>query len=255
MGLKVPGGEMAPGAPDGRVFDPWRKDGRRRVGWAALVSAVTHAALGVLFAGVAIRTPMWAPPIRVFLLYDPAPPPSLASASPPARSDAGAEPVVRARSLARAAKRDHKMRRRRQLPPQPAHHAAPAAVAPVRAKRITGAHPGSAPGGVAGGTAGGTGHAVMLASRPSRLPIPISKVIPRYPAAARFHGIEGRVMLQAIVGADGRVEPGITVVHSVPLLDSAAIAALRQWRFRPARGPDGLPIRVTLQIPVRFVLQ
>jgi len=41
----------------------------------------------------------------------------------------------------------------------------------------------------------------------------------------------------------------------VPLLDAAAITAVRQWRFQPARDEEGHPLRVTFRVPVRFVLR
>ncbi len=63
------------------------------------------------------------------------------------------------------------------------------------------------------------------------------------------------MVLQAVVTSDGRIEPDVKVVRSIPLLDNAAIAALRQWRFRPAHDRTGTPMRVSLRVPVRFVLR
>ena len=45
------------------------------------------------------------------------------------------------------------------------------------------------------------------------------------------------------------------MTRSIALLDAAAVAAVRQWRFRPARSADGTPVRVRMEIPVRFVLR
>jgi protein TonB len=67
--------------------------------------------------------------------------------------------------------------------------------------------------------------------------------------------VEGQVMLEVVLDTTGEVEDGARVVESIPLLDDAAIAAVRQWRFRPARDRDGRPVRVLMEIPVRFVLQ
>jgi outer membrane biosynthesis protein TonB len=39
------------------------------------------------------------------------------------------------------------------------------------------------------------------------------------------------------------------------LLDDAAAQALRRWRFRPARDHTNQPVRVILEVPVRFVLR
>lgn len=59
---------------------------------------------------------------------------------------------------------------------------------------------------------------------------------PRYPPAARRNGHEGRVMLKVLVnpaGAPARVE--IDQSSGSPLLDGAALDAVRGWRFVPAR--------------------
>jgi protein TonB len=68
--------------------------------------------------------------------------------------------------------------------------------------------------------------------------------------------VEGVVLIEAIVGTDGRIEPGsVKVRESVALLDTAAADAVGRWRFRPGRDRLGAPVRVILEIPVRFVLR
>jgi protein TonB len=55
-----------------------------------------------------------------------------------------------------------------------------------------------------------------------------------YTAAARSEGIEGKLKLKIVVGADGSVL-SVEILASVsPELDAAAVAAVKQWRFRPA---------------------
>jgi protein TonB len=55
-----------------------------------------------------------------------------------------------------------------------------------------------------------------------------------YTQDARANGIEGRLILKIVVGADGSVEK-VDVVSSVdPSLDAAAIAAVKTWTFKPA---------------------
>lgn len=79
---------------------------------------------------------------------------------------------------------------------------------------------------------------------------------PEYPRVAKRRGIEGTVVLRLVLGRDGRVETDRTqVLRSIPELDEAAIRAVRNWRFSPARDADGKAIRVALQLPVRFTLQ
>lgn len=78
---------------------------------------------------------------------------------------------------------------------------------------------------------------------------------PEYPSRARRSNIEGRVVVRAIVGRDGRVEPqSVSVLRSVPALDEAAMDAVRAWRFSPALDGNDRPIRVIVKIPVRFAL-
>jgi len=56
--------------------------------------------------------------------------------------------------------------------------------------------------------------------------------------------------------SDGRIEPEHTrVVRSVPALDAAALSAVGQWRFTPALGHQGRPVRVIVEIPVNFSLK
>jgi TonB family protein len=76
------------------------------------------------------------------------------------------------------------------------------------------------------------------------LPEAIEKVQPR------FSGIEGTVLVQVRVGRDGLVKDA-KVVKSIPGLDEAALAAVRQWRFKPASSTAG-PVEVSVAVPIRF---
>jgi len=65
-------------------------------------------------------------------------------------------------------------------------------------------------------------------------PDPVFKTEIEYTAAARADGIEGKLKLRVVVGADGEVVR-VDVLSSVsPELDAAAVAAVKHWRFRPA---------------------
>jgi protein TonB len=86
-------------------------------------------------------------------------------------------------------------------------------------------------------------------------PVPISRVLPDYPSAARARGLEGEVVLRAIVDRQGAVEQQIVVIESVPSLDQAAIEALRRWRFEPGRDAYNRPVRVVIEVPLRFRLR
>ena len=120
------------------------------------------------------------------------------------------------------------------------------------------------PGGAVGGTPGGVVGAVLekaVIEAPLRLdqvahsPVVVSRVEPEYPEVARQRSIEGRVLLEAIVDRKGRIETEIKIIKSVALLDKAAIEALRQWRFTPGRDANGQPVRVIIEVPIRFVLE
>ena len=58
------------------------------------------------------------------------------------------------------------------------------------------------------------------------------------------------MIVQALVLEDGSVGD-VRVVRSVPMLDEAAVVAVRQWRFKPAKS-KGLPVAVWVAIPVKF---
>jgi periplasmic protein TonB len=55
---------------------------------------------------------------------------------------------------------------------------------------------------------------------------------PTYPTVARLAKIHGDVIVEAEVAPDGQVE-SVKVLKSVKLLDDAAMAAVKQWRYSP----------------------
>jgi len=244
-------------------FHAWSR-ARRPLGVAGAVSFLTHALIAVLVMGILVRVPVTQPPIRVSLYEPPPPPPegtanAAATISAPVRiPDAEPHPVVRKPDPSKhlALTRPHRLPPRqeppRPIPAEPVLEAMPApAVGAGQADGVAGGEPG----GLVGGTVGGHGKTLLSADQAAHLPIPISEIKPEYPPIARLRGIEGQVVLEAIIARDGHIEPAITVIQSVPLLDRAAIDAVRQWRFRPALDRDGEPLRVTLRVPVRFVLR
>jgi periplasmic protein TonB len=86
-------------------------------------------------------------------------------------------------------------------------------------------------------------------------PVLLFRVIPGYPESARRLGVEGQVVLRFVVDQSGRVERDIEVIASLPMLDQAAIDAVRQWRFSPGRDREGNPVRVLVSIPIQFSLR
>ena len=84
------------------------------------------------------------------------------------------------------------------------------------------------------------------------LPEAVTKVQPIYPDLAREAGVDGTVMVQALVGKDGRVKD-TKVVKSIPMLDQAATTAVKGWVFKPALS-NNKPVAVWVAVPVRFSL-
>jgi protein TonB len=87
-------------------------------------------------------------------------------------------------------------------------------------------------------------------------PIAIRQIRPVYPEFARHSGIEGEVILEVEVFEDGSVG-AINVLKSLMSgpggLDEAAIKAVRQWEFQPAKS-GGKPVAVWVTFPVTFSL-
>lgn len=134
----------------------------------------------------------------------------------------------------------------------------PAAPAETKSGSLAGTANGVAggvQGGTIGGVVGGRGNGPLPAGEVAHPPTLIRRVTPEYPRTARQRGIEGLVVLEAILDVEGRVGRDIKVLESVPDLDRAAIDALRQWRFKPARDKSGTSVAVILEVPIRFVLR
>jgi protein TonB len=84
-------------------------------------------------------------------------------------------------------------------------------------------------------------------------PLKIHDVVPDYPAIARSARAQGIVILEATIDTEGRVVAA-RVLRSVPLLDDAALQAVRQWQYTPAR-LNGQPVSVLMTVTVRFALE
>jgi periplasmic protein TonB len=85
-----------------------------------------------------------------------------------------------------------------------------------------------------------------------KAPTLVERVEPQYPAIAVRAQVQGVVILEAVVDPHGRVED-VRVLRSIPLLDKAAIAAVRQWRYSPLI-LNGTPERFVLTVTVNFSL-
>ena len=83
-----------------------------------------------------------------------------------------------------------------------------------------------------------------------RPPVQTKKVNPVYPQAAQLERVAGFVILEVIIGTDGKVREG-RVLRSVAFLDEAAIEAVRQWEYTPTE-LDGKPVAVVMTVTVTF---
>ena len=121
-------------------------------------------------------------------------------------------------------------------------------------------------GGTGGGSGGGEGPAAgagrgmgedggMSLAVVDVKPRIMRQVEPAYPADARRHGIEGRVVARLLVTADGGVNK-ISIVSAKPpqIFEQAVITALEKWRFHPARY-QGHEVATWVMLPIRFNLK
>lgn len=86
-----------------------------------------------------------------------------------------------------------------------------------------------------------------------RPPAKTKHVAPIYPSIARQNGVQGTVILEAIISEDGVVRD-LRVLRSIPLLDNAAMDAVRQWQFTPTL-LNGQRIPVLMTVTVTFKLK
>lgn len=85
-----------------------------------------------------------------------------------------------------------------------------------------------------------------------RTPVKTHNVDPVYPPIAQSARIQGIVILEATIGEDGNVM-NARILRSVPLLDQAALDAVRQWQFTPTL-LNGVPVPVIMTVTVNFTL-
>jgi protein TonB len=125
--------------------------------------------------------------------------------------------------------------------------------------------------GVEGGDSAGVGDVIGVAVDPPPPPPPpepakpirvggvvtrptkIHDVMPVYPAIAQAAHVSGMVIVEATIGPAGDVLDA-KVLRSIPLLDAAALDAVRKWRFTPTL-LNGTAVAVVMTVTVDFKLQ
>ena len=131
---------------------------------------------------------------------------------------------------------------------------------------------GGVPGGIPGGQMGGViGSVISATSSPAAVPkfVPatpqrvrisagvtkgllIQRIEPPYPALARAARVQGDVVLSAVIDSNGHIT-NLLLVSGHPMLVPAAIAAVKQWRYKPYL-LNGQPVEVETTITVIFTL-
>jgi TonB family protein len=81
-------------------------------------------------------------------------------------------------------------------------------------------------------------------------PQKVRDVRPVYPQVARAANVKGTVVIEARIGVDGSVEEA-HVLRSIPLLDQAALDAVKEWKFMPTL-LNGQPVPVVMTVSVTF---
>jgi TonB family protein len=83
-------------------------------------------------------------------------------------------------------------------------------------------------------------------------PTKTKHVNPTYPDQAQSAGVQGVVILETLIGTEGKIT-NARVLRSVPMLDQAALDAVMQWEFTPTR-LNGQPVPVLMTVTVQFTL-
>jgi TonB family protein len=128
----------------------------------------------------------------------------------------------------------------------------------TRLENTTGSRGRGVPGGIAGGVIGG-----LPGPPPPPGPMRVGGIIkepartkhvpPVYPPIAQQAKIQGVVIVEAIIGTDGKVREA-RILRPVPMLDQAALDAVRQWEYEPTL-LAGQPVAVVMTITVTFTLK
>ena len=86
-----------------------------------------------------------------------------------------------------------------------------------------------------------------------KAPIKLKNVNPAYPPEAQDAKVQGVVILEARIERDGTVGRA-RVLRSIPMLDDAALEAVKQWEFTPTL-LNGAPVPIMMTVTVNFTLQ
>ncbi len=85
-------------------------------------------------------------------------------------------------------------------------------------------------------------------------PEPVVNVKPEYPDIARQAGLEGRVLVEAVIDENGNVIDARIQSSDNEIFNEAALAAMRKMKFKPAK-QKGIPVKVKVIMPFIFKLR
>lgn len=158
-------------------------------------------------------------------------------------------------------------------PTKPVPQEAPKFVAPIETPTeikpetsmdlgVEGGVAGGVEGGVAGGVVGGVVGGLPEAPPPTHEPVRVGGQIkepknlkrtnPVYPDIARQARVQGIVIMECVISPQGAVT-SCKVLRGIPLLDQAALDAVKQWQYTPTL-LNGVPVPVIMTVTVNFKL-
>lgn len=77
---------------------------------------------------------------------------------------------------------------------------------------------------------------------------------PDYSEKVRKAKIEGVVVLDVTVTTDGQIANPVVLKGPNAVLNNKALEAVRNWKLKPARGPDGQPVNCRVRVEIAFHL-
>ena len=229
---------------------------RRRRKGAALFSFILQG----LIVGVLVLLPLWfldtlpAQQLVTFLVAPPPPPPPPPPAAP-VKTVQMVSQIVNGQLLAPSRiPKVVKMIKEEEAPPP----------AMGVTGGVVGGVPGGQPGGVIGSLISAANHSGNTAPRAEEIPKRLvvsqgvslgmlqSKTEPIYPMIAKRARVQGTVTLRAIISTQGTIE-SLQVIDGHAMLVSAAVDAVKQWRYKPYM-LSGQPVEVETTVFVNFHL-
>jgi protein TonB len=226
----------------GDVTRPSISIGNRK--WYTLpVSLVSHSAIVLILIALPILAPSLTPEVfsagtilTIVDLVPPSPPPLPRPAGPaPPASNPNAAPITAPDSIVPEPLLEAGFENTSNVPGIIDGNADPAVLTPPPAVKPT------------------QPQAPIRVGSTIRTPMKVHNVDPVYPPIAQSARVQGIVILEATIAEDGHVI-NARILRSVPLLDQAALDAVRQWQFTPSL-LNGVPVPVIMTVTVNFTLR